>query len=184
MTAHQAARRFHHDDVFELLMEHTPDELKLAVGGALGDDALVRRLLAEKPDLVRHLSDDERARVVAAAQDENTSALRTMLEAGWPVDARGQHGATALHWAAYNGNVPMVREILRFGPPLEARDADFDGTPLGWAIHASRDASHPPRRDYPGVVDALLGAGAKPPAGAFEASDSVRDVIAKYGGKT
>jgi len=183
MTAHQAARRFHHDDVFELLMEHTPDELKLAVGGELGDEALVRRLLAEKPDLVRHLGDDERARVVAAAQDDNASALRTMLEAGWPVDARGQHGATALHWAAFNGNVPMVREILRFGPPLEAHDADFDGTPLGWAIYASRDASHPPRRDYPGVVDALLSAGAKPPAGAFEASDGVRDVIAKYGGK-
>ena len=32
-----------------------------------------------------------------------------MLGAGWPVNARGKHGATALHFAAWHGNLEMVR---------------------------------------------------------------------------
>src|SRR5262245_38391665 len=180
MSPHQAARRFHHDGVFAFLMERTPVELQFAIAGELGDTELVHALLAKHPDLVGRLSEDQRGSLVSAAQSENTEAVRTMLEAGWPVDARGQHGGTALHWAAFHGDTPMVREILRFAPPLEARDSDFDGTPLGWAIHASRGGPHLPKRDFPSVVDALLAAGAQLPPGDVDASDDVRAVISAY----
>ena len=181
MTPHQAARRFRHDDVFAFLMSRTPDELKVAIAGQLADTQLMRSLLANDPRLVQRLTTEQRAGLVNAAQSERLDAVRAMLEAGWPVDARGQHGATALHWAAYHGDPRLVTEILRFAPPLEARDADFDGTPLGWAIHASRGpAMRSKPRDYAAVVGALLSAGATPPSGEIDASEEVRAVIGRY----
>ena len=90
-------------------------------------------------------------------------AVRLMLEAGWPVDARGQHGGTALHWAAFHGHADLAKLILQFHPPLEAVDLDFGGTPLGWAIHGSQEGWHCQTGDYAGTVAALLKAGAKPP---------------------
>ena len=86
-----------------------------------------------------------------------------MLEAGWPVDQVGQHGATALHWAGWHGNVEMIRELLRHHPPLEATDRDFGGTPLSWTMYASRHGWSSSRGDYPASADLLRSAGARPP---------------------
>ena len=91
---------------------------------------------------MQRMSDRDRSRLVTAAQDNNAAAVRLMLSAGWPLDARGQHGATALHWAAFHGNASMAREILRHNPSLEVKDRDFNGTPLGWAIHGSLHGWH------------------------------------------
>ena len=77
------------------------------------------------------------------------------------MDARGQHQATPLHWAAFHGNDEMAEAILRFGPPLEVTDADFHGTPLGWAIHGSEHGWHCESGDYAATVEALLKSGAK-----------------------
>src|SRR5438445_9481243 len=82
----------------------SPEELKLAQAAELGDEGTFKALLANRPDLIRTLSEDERRKIVNAAQNNNTNAVRMMLKAGWPVDARGQHGGTALHWAGFHGN--------------------------------------------------------------------------------
>ena len=63
-----------------------------------------------------------------------------MLQAGLPVTVRGQHRGTPLHWAAWHGNLALVKSLLKFAPPLEDSDNDFGGTPLGWAIHGSEMA--------------------------------------------
>src|SRR5438105_3793725 len=52
-TAHLVAREFGHEDIFQLLMEHTPPELELALACELGDEPAFRRLLAQRPDLAR-----------------------------------------------------------------------------------------------------------------------------------
>ena len=99
------------------------------------------------------------------------------LKAGLPVVARGQHNATPLHWAAFHGNCEMVRAILPFHPPLEATDGDFNGTPLGWAIHGSENGWRRETGDYAGTVNALLDAGAKRPekiAGTEAVQDALR----------
>ncbi len=162
-TPHVVARQFGHEQIFRLLMEHSPQELKLSQACELGDEALFKQLLSSRPDLIRNLSEADRRRVVDAAQSNNTDAVRLMLEAGWPVDARGQHGATALHWAAFHGNAKMARIIIQHDPPLECLDAHFDGKPLGWAIHGSENGWHCRTGDYPGTVEALLEAGAQLP---------------------
>ena len=86
-----------------------------------------------------------------------------MLEAGWPVDARGDKGQTPLHWAGFHGNVEMVRALLRHKAPLEAQEWQFKGTPMGWALYGSEHGWHRETGDYPGTVLALLAAGAKAP---------------------
>jgi ankyrin repeat protein len=180
-TAAMVAREFGHDEVVQWLLDRSPDDWKLAHACELGDESLLRRLLAAQPDLARTLPDDGRRRLVAAAQDKNIKALRLMLAAGWPVDARGQHGATALHWAAFHGNLEMTTEILRHRPTLELKDDDFGGTPLGWGIYGSVHGWHPDKGDYGGVVSALLDAGAKAPALTDDlvASEAVRTVLRK-----
>src|SRR6185503_13462571 len=98
------AREFGHEDVFRLLMDRTPDGLKLSVACELGDSPAVEALLATRPTLPSTLTGDERRRLAQAAEGNRTRTVRLMLAAGWPVDVRGQFGATPLHWAAWHGN--------------------------------------------------------------------------------
>jgi len=179
-TAHLVAKKFGHDDVFALLMTASSPEVQLPIACEVGDEALVRSLLTATPHLVDALTDDEWRRVVDAAQEGNLNGVRLMLEAGWPVDARGQHGATALHWAGFHGNTAMTREILKHGPPLDALSEEFPGTPLDWAVYGSRHGWNPTHSDHAGTVNALLEAGAKIPADVEPATDAVREVIRRY----
>lgn len=163
-TPHRLARDAGHRAVLGLLLERSPGPLRLALAPELGDADLFRQLLASDPGLVGRLSPEQRRKVVDAAQDRDLDAVRMMLEAGWPVDARGRHGGTALHWAAFHGHAEMARLVLGFGPPLEAVDDDFNATPLGWAMHGSREGWYRDTGDYAGTVRAILRAGARPPA--------------------
>jgi ankyrin repeat protein len=181
-TAHSVARDFGHEAVLELLMERTPPPLKVAVAFELGNAALANRTLAAHPALVSELSDDERRRLPGAAQSNNTTAVRLMLEAGWPVDVADPQGATALHWACWHGNAEMARDILRYKPPLEVSDHEHHGRPLGWTIHGSLYGWHRKTGDYGATLEALLQAGVIHPTASedFEGSDAVRDVLRRW----
>jgi ankyrin repeat protein len=154
-TAHAVAREFGHTEIFQLLLERSPADLKLGLACEYGNDALCRELLSADSDLARKLPHSERRRLVDAAQANNSAAVKRMLEAGWPLDGRGQHGATALHWAAFHGNAVMVRELIAGGAPLEMKDAQYDGTPLGWAKHGSGNSWHRQTGDYEQVIRLL-----------------------------
>lgn len=78
------------------------------------------------------------------------------------LDVATKRGCTGLHWAAFNAHVEMVKLLLNRNAPIDVRDQDFDGTPLGWALYGWGDP--PPeseRSRYPEVVASLVGAGAK-----------------------
>ena len=173
-TPHMVAQEFGHREVFDLLLARSPDQLKLAQACVLGDEALFERFLASRPDLARSLPPAMRQQVVDAAVNNNTNAVRLMLRAGWPVDASGPHGGTPLHWSAWHGNVAMMREILRYEPPLDVRDSAHNMPPLGWALHGSLHGWHAKEGDFAGVVTALIEAGARtgPPWSTMEASDA------------
>lgn len=178
-TAHIIAREFGHEDIFRLLFDRSPDELKLALACELGEESVFKSMLASHANLVQMLSESDRRKVAYAAQSNNAEAVRLMLAAGWPVDARGQHGASPLHWAAFHGNTAMVQEILRYKPPLEIWDENFGGKPLSWAIYGSVHGWNREKGDYAGTVEALLQAGAEPPGVRedLEASEPVRKVL-------
>jgi ankyrin repeat protein len=173
-SPHQVASNFGHPGVLEFLLERTPDDLKLAQACLTGDAARIKALLARSPGDLRAIPQGHPSYISTAAQDNNTVAVRLMLEAGWPVEGDGRH--TPLHWACWHGNAEMVRAILQFHPPLEAPDADYSATPLGWAIHGSENGNHRATGDYAGTVKALLEAGAKRQVG-IEGSEAVRATL-------
>jgi ankyrin repeat protein len=182
VSAHDVARQFGHEDVFRLLMERSPADVKLVAACWAADEARVQSLLAEYPKLVTRLTDAGRCQIAHAARNNHLAAVRVMLAAGLPVDALGQHRATPLHWAAFHGNVEMAREILRYDPPLELTDADFNSTPLGWAIHGSEHGWHCRTGNYPATVEALLAEGAKLPKKAAGTA-AVQEVLRRYEAK-
>jgi ankyrin repeat protein len=178
-TAHTVARDFGHEDVYQLLMERTPEDLKLGLACELGDEAVFQEFLAQNPDIVGTLSETEQRKLPNAAQNNNTAAVRLMLKAGWPVDTPGDAGATALHWAGFHGNAEMAREILMYHPALELKSREYQGTALSWAIYGSGNGWHRDTGDYAGTVRALLEAGAivPPHAEDLDPSDAVLEVL-------
>lgn len=152
---HQVARSFKHNEVLALLEERTPDDLKLVDACETGNAVKVRALVQAQPNLGRALSLPLVRRIVDAAQGSHTLPVRFMLECGWPVDARGQHEATALHWAAFHGNAEMVKMLLKRGASTDIRDADHDGTPLDWARYGETHSWLAKSGDYPAVMEQL-----------------------------
>jgi hypothetical protein len=173
-SPHQVARSFQQEDVLQMLMERTPEDLRLAQACLTGDSAYVRAMLASAPEKVRALALTNPSYVSDAADDNDTTAVRLMLECGWPVEGDGRH--TPLHWACWHGNADMVREILRFHPPLELPDADFHATPLGWVMHGSEHGRFYKTGDYGPAATALLAAGARPPE-KIEGSPAVQEIL-------
>ncbi len=181
VSAHQVARKFGHESVLQLLFEYSPPALKLIESCWLKNEAAVQSLLTNYPDYAASLTEADRRQVAHAAHNNEALVVRHLLESGLPVDCKGQHQATPLHWAAFHGNTEMTKTILRYGPPLEATDADFQGTPLNWAMHGSENGWNCREGDYAGTVEALLQAGAKMPA-EIHGSQPVREVLARHKG--
>jgi ankyrin repeat protein len=177
VSPHDVARQFGHADLLRLLIERSPAEVKLLDACWTADEPALASILAEHGGLVGRLSAAEHRQVAHAARNNQTAAVRSMLSAGLPVDALGQHRATPLHWAAFHGNAEMTREILRHQPPLELRDADFQATPMGWAIHGSVHGWHCRTGNYPATVELLLQAGARLPDRSTGGTDAVRAVL-------
>jgi ankyrin repeat protein len=179
LSPHQVARKFGHENVFAFLNEHTPAKARLMNALLLGDETDARKLLAENPGVIASLPEKELRAIADAARDNNAAAVRLMLEAGFPNDARGDHKATPLHWAAWHGNAAAVEALLQTEPPLELKDADFQGTPMRWVIHGSANSWHRKEGDHAKVATMLLRAGAKP-LPAADGSAAVREAIAAF----
>jgi hypothetical protein len=71
----------------------------------------------------------------------------------------------------------MLKEILRYHPPLELVERHFGGTPLIWTSHGSVHG-YAKNADYPATMRALLAAGATvPDLDKLEPSDEVMAVL-------
>lgn len=179
VSAHQVARKFGHEEVLDLLMKRSPADVKLVNACWLGDENLLP--LSPMNDGVRdaELGPIEARQLAHAARNNDLPALRLMLKAGLPVGARSQHGGTALHWAAWHGNLPMVEAILAAGADVHDKQNDYAGTPLGWAIHASEHGWDIKGGDYAGTAEALLAAGSPRPE-KIGGSEVVRKILERH----
>jgi ankyrin repeat protein len=63
------------------------------------------------------------------AQEGNSAAAVRMLKEGADAKARASDGTTALHWAAYHGDLDLARRLLKAGADPNARN-DYGSTPL------------------------------------------------------
>ena len=89
----------------------------------------------------------------------SVGAVRGLLAMGVPVGARGEHGASALHWACWNGFPELVKILLGAGASVTMEDQQYQGTPAGWTCHGLR-FHEGAAGDYAEVARLLLGAGA------------------------
>ncbi|MGH2852114.1 MAG: ankyrin repeat domain-containing protein [Solirubrobacteraceae bacterium] len=107
------------------------------------------------------LADADQGAIVSAAEAGNIRALELMLELGFAIDARGDFGATPLHAAAYGGSAEAVPLLLARGADIEARDTNWNATPVGWALVGSgAQPRNNPAPDWVATVQALIDAGA------------------------
>jgi hypothetical protein len=70
-----------------------------------------------------------------AAQAGRELACEALLDRGADPAAAPLYGITPLHFAVSHDRRGTVELLLRRGAPLDARDAQHDGTPLDWALH-------------------------------------------------
>jgi ankyrin repeat protein len=159
VSAVQVARSFGHSQSFDYLVERSPADEKLLNACWLHDEAMVRSLLSQQPDLAARLTAGGRRQLAHAARNNDTIAARLMVEAGLPVDAYTQHHATPLHWAAWHGNVELVRMILLHNPPLDDTSNDYKGTPVDWAVHGSENGWQGQKGDHATTLTVLRGHG-------------------------
>jgi hypothetical protein len=55
------------------------------------------------------------------------------------VNQKDETGATALHYAAFDGHCDVVRVLVEHGADINATDGRFGATPAGWAIEYMRE---------------------------------------------
>ena len=91
-----------------------------------------------------------------AAEVENATAVRTLLEAGADLSARNNAGATPLHMAATNESAEILALLLDAGADIDAGAGSF-GPPLLSAIVNRRGFRRGPMNEA--AVNALLEAG-------------------------
>jgi hypothetical protein len=136
-SAFDVARKRGHQAVLDLLLDRAPPLDRVLDALWNGEVAAADAVLATSPALIAQAPPGALRLVADAARNNRTAAIGAMLARGFPTTARSQHGAMALHWAAFHGNPEMLRSVLACNPPLDARDRQFDGTAMGWTIHGA-----------------------------------------------
>ena len=104
-------------------------------------------LSAENARLLTHL-----------AESGNLPGVEALLKAGVPVDARGDGGITALHYACWRGNAALIRLLLAYGAPLDLSDNMYRATPGGYLHHG---ATHCGEGDYAESTRLMIAAGVR-----------------------
>lgn len=181
-TPHIIAMQFSHKAVFDLLMQRSPVWLRLHQAAEVGDDATFQQVLQRHPTLFARLTPNASRRLIGTAMRNNDRALKVLVEAGWPVNAAMDNNQTALHYAAWHGNLAMVQTLLDHNAPVNVFESEHGGSPLAWALHGSLHSWHRDRGDYPAVARALLAAGAAipKPEHPLEATDELLEIIRKH----
>jgi ankyrin repeat protein len=127
-----------------------------------------------------------------AAQRGDVAAIRRLLNAGVDPNATGgSDGTPPLHWACWRGQADAARVLVEHGASLTQANR-YGGTAVGTTIHGSvncQDVEGGPSMklpeeithgDYPGIVEFLIGAGAKLPERVSGGSDGVREVLRRH----
>jgi hypothetical protein len=143
--------------------EEAAAELDLEAAAGVGRLDLVRRFFSGDGTLTGATADQARDGFTWACEYGWTDVVAFLLQRGQDVNARlPKHcHQTGLHWAAWGGHTETVRVLLAAGAGVDIHDAEFDGTALGWALHAWAGGGPSPADDrYVTVAQQLRAAGA------------------------
>jgi ankyrin repeat protein len=155
-------------DLVELLRQHGAADEASDVDSFLSaclqaDRQAAERLVASQPDLPSRVETEQQAvTMIRAAETGTIEAVKLMLDVGFQVSAHGgQPDHTALHAAAFSGSAKVAALLIERGADLEARDGNWDDTPLGWAVVGSgMRPTDNPNADWLATMALLIDAGA------------------------
>jgi len=158
------------------------ERLLLACHLGRADDA--RAIARANQGFLEALDDTQRRALTDAAWAANPLAVELLLELGFDPSvpsASGARGGNALHCASWGGSVECVTAILRYptGKALiNTRESNWNGTPLSWCCHGSRNCGNP-RANHAEVARLLLAAGAEttPDMIGWDCSDAMQAVV-------
>ena len=135
-TPVELARRRGTKSVHALLLERSPDDVRLLQAARSGDPGEMERLLDADDQLLPGLTEHRVCQILCSTPE----GARALLARGVSPDARdAPSGATALHHAAWRGLRGVVDVLLAAGADPRLRDREHDATPAEWARHAGRD---------------------------------------------
>lgn len=162
LSPHEVALKNGHQSLYDLLLEHTPPRHQLLVACTTANRELAETLVAEHPNLVADLDEEDKTLLAKFCWETNfdIDAVRLMLDLGFPVDVpEPNHGFMALHNAAWCGDPELVQLLLERGHPLDRRDPEFKASALGFAIHSCTQAKRHLNGKFADVVKLLVEAG-------------------------
>ncbi len=108
------------------------------VGACLsGSRVAVDNIVATNPQLLDVARRQHGDLVARAAELGRAEAIRVCVDLGFDVNASGR--ATALHEAAFRGDLACVKLLVQLGADVTLTDRQFKATPLGWAQHGGHN---------------------------------------------
>jgi ankyrin repeat protein len=131
-----------------------------------GDRDSAFAIVREHPDVTRAMSETEARALTDEAWAPNPEAVRLLLELGFDPSlpaVSGPSGGNALHCASWEGSVECVSAILSYPAGralIDGREATYQGTPLSWCCHGSRNCGNP-KADHAAVARLLIAAGSQ-----------------------
>ena len=134
-TPVELARRRSSDAVYALLLDRSPDDVRLLQAARRGDAREMERLLDSDDELLDSLSEHMVCEVLSSTGAGARVLLAREVDPN-PRDAPS--GATPLHHAAWNGRREVIDVLLGAGANPRLRDRQYDATPADWARHAGR----------------------------------------------
>jgi ankyrin repeat protein len=134
-------------EMAQMLLERGA-QVGMAAAVALGRTADIERLIRMDPD---GLKPGHRwgTLVVRASERSSGTIVERLVQLGaspnaWDDPHTAVDGAahyTALHAAAWNGNLDVIQVLLKHGANPAARETRYCGTPAGWANYAGKMAA-------------------------------------------
>ncbi|MEY3659244.1 MAG: hypothetical protein RLZZ169_69 [Pseudomonadota bacterium] len=104
--------------------------------------------------------------LVAAARRDDAAGVQALLRGADDVNQPQSDGTTALHWAVYNGNLPLVRALIKAGADVTVRN-DYGSSPMSEA--AVRGSAE--------LLELLLDAGADVESATLEGQTALMSVV-------
>lgn len=125
----------------------------------VGDKDALASIIAKTPDVARN--EDV---LMAAVDFGHHDLVRWLLDRGASANSRARGGSkgTALHSAAWNGDLTMVKLLVAAGADINARDEEHKDTPAGFAEVAIRVSNNSRCKDVVDYLNALRDAAAQP----------------------
>lgn len=101
-----------------------------------------------------------------------------LLDHGADLNDGGSDGQTPLHCAVITGQLETVKLLLRFNPPLEAKNI-YGGSVLGQTLWSAAHGGDP--KLFTEIIETLIAAGAEVPARHVPVNKEIDDLLRRYG---